>query len=115
MRDKAGQAKENFLAVEGRFAKNRLVTLGGGKGFGSSALKVDGKIFAMRSSKGCFVVKLPRERVDELVSLGGGKHFETAPGRRMKEWVAVQGENSDWVKLAEEAYEYVKQSGRQDA
>ena len=31
------------------------------KGFGSSALKVYGRIFAMVDAKGSFVVKLPRE------------------------------------------------------
>jgi hypothetical protein len=36
--------------------------------FGSSALKVHGKIFAMVSSAGQFVVKLPEARVDQLVA-----------------------------------------------
>jgi len=31
-----------------------------GRGFGSSALRVGGRIFAMLSSRGDFVVKLPR-------------------------------------------------------
>ncbi len=35
----------------------------GKKGFGSSALQLKGKIFAMLSNKGRFIVKLPRERV----------------------------------------------------
>jgi hypothetical protein len=40
------------------FAKDGRVSHGGGKGFGSGALKVNGKIFAMMSSNGEFVVKL---------------------------------------------------------
>ena len=44
----------------------------GGRGFGASALKVDGKIFAMVSG-GTLVVKLPRTRVDELVERGSGR------------------------------------------
>ena len=41
----------------------------------------------MISSKGQFVAKLPRERVDELVRLGQGEHFDPGHGRKMKEWV----------------------------
>jgi len=44
------------------------VTVGspGKKGFGSSAHQVNGKIFAMISSRGSFVVKLPKHRVESL-------------------------------------------------
>lgn len=115
MRQEAARANVRFRAVAESIAKDRLVTFGDGKGFGSGALKVDGKIFAMMWSKNCFVVKLPRKRVDELVNRGEGKHFEAAPGRRIKEWVVVQSENSDWVKLAKEACDFVKQRGREDA
>jgi len=62
------------------FARDPRVSLGGGKGSGSGALKVNGKIFAMMSSKGKFVVKLPKHRVDELIAAGDGEGFE--PRRR---------------------------------
>ncbi|HEY8094949.1 MAG TPA: hypothetical protein VIE65_02505, partial [Methylobacter sp.] len=48
----------SFVLVAHAFALDRRVVCGGGKGFGSGALKVDGKIFAMISSKGQFVMKL---------------------------------------------------------
>jgi hypothetical protein len=80
-------------------AKERQVTYGG-KGFGSTALKVKGKIFAMQSSKGEFVAKLPRGRVDELVRLGKGEYFDPGHGRLMKEWLVVRParsfEGTDW-------------------
>ena len=42
------------------------------RGFGSTALKVNGKIFAMVDSQGRFVVKLPQQRVFELMAGGQG-------------------------------------------
>lgn len=63
-----------FATLVKGFAKDRQVTYGG-KGFGSSGLKVNGKLFVLISSRGQFVAKLPRKRVDELVRLGKGEHF----------------------------------------
>ncbi len=82
----------------------------GGKGFGSSGLKVSGKLFAMISSQGKFVAKLPRERVDELVADGEGEAFDPGQGRLMKEWIALHAGSSTarWIELAREAHEFVK-------
>ena len=80
----------------------------GRKGFGSSALCVRDKIFAMLSSKDQFVVKLPRKRVDELVASGEGERFDPGHGRVMKEWFAVGSTSEDvWLSLAREALEFV--------
>jgi hypothetical protein len=39
------------------------------------------------------VVKLPRERVDELVESGKGKRFDPGSGRLMKEWASLRPTN----------------------
>jgi hypothetical protein len=79
-----------------------------GRGFGSSALKVRGKMFATLSSKGAFVVKLPRPRVDALVAAGEGTPFEPGPGRVMREWLELDRESGqEWASLAEEAMSFV--------
>jgi len=91
-----------FAPVVDALARDRRVSYGG-KGFGSSALKLNGKIFAMMSSKGKFVVKLPKDRVDELVRLGVGRYFDPGHGRLMKEWLAVDVGTGSWVELAREA------------
>src|SRR5437763_16263572 len=91
-----------FVPVVKAFAKDRRVT-SGGKGFGSSGLKVDGKLFAMVSSRGLFVVKLPRERVEELVRLATGRPFDPGHGRLMKEWIELDGGEASWIGLAREA------------
>ena len=79
-----------------------------GKGFGSSALKVNGRIFAMLSSRAEFVVKLPRERVDQLVDSGDAVHYDAGKGRPMKEWLARPPSSTlDWTALANEALAFV--------
>lgn len=76
--------------------------------FGSSALRINNKIFAMLSSQGDFVVKLPRGRVDEVIASGHGVRFDPAHGRLMKEWVVVgPAADEDWLTLAREAMEFV--------
>ena len=110
--DEAAKVDPRFAPVAAAFVKDRHVSHGEGKGFGSGALKVNGKIFAMMSSKGKFVVKLPKERVDELVASGKGEYFDPGRGRLMKEWFAAGSGGATWVQLAREAYTFVKGSQR---
>jgi len=56
-----------------------------------------------------FVVKLPKKRVDELVGGGKGERFEAGRGRIMKEWIAIGAGKANWIELAREAYQFVKQ------
>lgn len=80
-----------------------------GSGFGSGALKIGGKIFAMLSSRGDFVVKLPRQRVDALIASGDGDRYDPGRGRLMKEWLVVRSSSQDeWESLADEALEFVR-------
>src|SRR5262249_27538112 len=74
-----------FGRVANAFTKEPAVTFMEGKGFGSRALRVHGKIFAMLSSRGQYVVKLPAARVNTLVSSGSGQHFDAGKGRPMRE------------------------------
>ena len=96
----------------GAFAGDRAVSRGMKKGFGSGALKVKGKIFAMMSSKGQFVVKLPKERVRDLVASGEGQYFDPGRGQLRKAWLAVGGGKANWVQLAREGYHFVKRGSR---
>lgn len=76
------------------------------KGFGSSALQFNGKIFAMLSH-GKLVVKLPRQRVDALAAEGFGQRFDPGHGRLMKEWFALEpSADEDWLPLAREAMDF---------
>ncbi|WP_410613688.1 hypothetical protein [Amycolatopsis sp. lyj-109] len=76
-------------------------------GFGRSALRAHGRIFAM-FVRGRLVLKLPRARVDELVEGGHGVRFDANKGTPMKEWLALApGSPHPWAALAEEALEHV--------
>ena len=98
-----------FDRVARAFARDRRVTRGekGGKGFGSTGLKVDGKLFALVSSRGQYVVKLPKARVQALVSERAGELFDPGHGRLMREWIALNGNESRWLELAREARAFV--------
>jgi TfoX/Sxy family transcriptional regulator of competence genes len=96
-----------FQPVADAFAKHPDVT--SGKLMASYGLKVHGKIFAM-FGRSQFVAKLPKERVDELIGAGKGEHFNPGHGRLMKEWIALRSSDDEWVGVAREAYQFVKQS-----
>jgi TfoX/Sxy family transcriptional regulator of competence genes len=97
-----------FERIVSRFRDDPAVTPPGeGRKFGASGLKVDNKLFAM-VSKGELVVKLPRERVDELIAEGKGTRFDPGHGRLMKEWASVVPRHGrSWPKLAQEARDFV--------
>ena len=79
-----------------------------GQRFGASGLKVNGKLFALVSSTGQVVFKLPKGRVAELAASGIGMPFDPGHGRLMKEWVAIEaGAEVDWRGLAGEALAFV--------
>ena len=72
------------------------------------SLKTMRKMFAM-FQKGKYVVKLPKERVTELISSGEGKPYDPGNGKIMKEWVIIPEEHSDkWIAYASEAKQFAK-------
>ena len=91
-------------------ARDQLAKRGvtGGTGFGTNeGLRVSGKIFAMLV-RGELVVKLPRDRVDELVDAGAARRFDAGKGRPMREWASVSlGASRRWRGLVEEARTFV--------
>ena len=94
-----------FLDREG------VVPPGATAGFGSSALRVDGRIFAMLV-RGRLVVKLPSARVTSLVESGAGIPFDANKGTPMKEWFSLDPvSNLEWERLADEAYAFVSAAG----
>ena len=97
-------SRDRYAALVQALLREPDVTQSNKKGFGSTAVWTNGKIFALLSSKDEFVVKLSRPRVDALVAAGEGKRFELGPGRVMKEWFVVETKGEkQWLALAKEA------------
>lgn len=106
--ERAQGIDRRLVSILDAFATERSVSRGGGKGFSSRALTVNGKIFAMMASREQFVVKLPKERVGELVAAGKGRLFDPGHGRLMKEWLVVDEGEASRLGLAKEAYRFVR-------
>jgi hypothetical protein len=82
----------------------------GGSGFGRSAMRYQRKIFAMLV-RGHLVVKLPENRVGELVAAGHGDRFDANKGTPMREWLSLDpGSSLDWRQLAAEALTFAREA-----
>jgi hypothetical protein len=99
-------AEQRFEQLAARFLANPDVAQG--TGFGSApGLRIRGKIFAMLV-KDELVVKLPKDRVDELVASEAAAQFDPGHGRLMKEWASVSADSpEDWERLADDALRFV--------
>ena len=72
-----------------------------GSMFGCRGLRTGRRFFAIWWHER-LVVKLPPERLQELVAAGQGEHFEPMEGRRMNGW-AVLAETVAWDQVVTEA------------
>ena len=81
----------------------------------SRCLRVKGEFMAMPEYRtGDLVVKLPADRVAQLVESGAGLAFAPA-GRVFSEWVQVPERDSDaWAGLMEEAFIFASALGIED-
>ena len=109
MADHDGSQAELFAALCDEFAGTPGVSVPGigGRGFGSSALKINNSIFAMLVGDR-LVVKLPRTRVTELIESGVGEPFDAGKGKPMKEWVGLLGDEGTCRQLVAEALSFVR-------
>ncbi|SFW62762.1 hypothetical protein [Amycolatopsis australiensis] len=100
--------EERFEALVDEFTGRPGITPPGATGgFGRTALRAQGRIFAM-FVRGQLVLKLPKARVDALVEAGHGVRFDANKGTPMKEWLALANDSPEpWPALAEEALEFV--------
>jgi hypothetical protein len=71
---------------------------------GLPCLRVSGAFFASCDHRsGDLIVKLPRQRVQELITAGVGKPFAPA-GRTFREWVLIDDHDlARWAELIDEA------------
>jgi hypothetical protein len=87
--------------------------------FGVLVLKTGGKPFAGLYKKD-LVVKLGVDRVQEMLKVKSGAHFDpSGAGRPMKEWIRIKEPASSakkkWLALAHEARTFVEQKRETEA
>ena len=100
-------SEENYSAIVEVLLRSHGVSHAQGMFRSAGQLRVHNRIFAMLVN-GNLVVKLPRERVDALVSAGDGLRFDPGHGRIMKEWVSVGPDSkADWMSLSHEALNFI--------
>ena len=96
--------------AEDRWQELVATTTGGpvteGTMFGSKGLRTGKKFFAIWWHEQ-LVVKLPAERLAELVAAGDGQPFEPMPGRGMNGWLVVEP-SVEWAPLAAQARAHVE-------
>jgi hypothetical protein len=81
------------------------------KMMGMRSVKLGGKLFC-GEWEDALVVKVGRERVDELIAAGRASPFDpSGRGRPMKDWALVGEPAGDWLALAEEARDGVRDGG----
>jgi hypothetical protein len=100
--------EERFDRLAAAFAVDPAVSPPGeGRGFGSSGLRYEGRIFTMLT-RGRLILKLPRARVDSLVDSRDGIRFDGNKGTPMREWFSLDPESTlEWELLAREALTFV--------
>ena len=80
----------------------------GGRRFGAHTLRHDGTIVAMLVDA-AVVLKLPGDRVSELVASGRGAPWDAGPGRRMRQWMTVVDDDPAMtLALGREALEFAR-------
>jgi TfoX/Sxy family transcriptional regulator of competence genes len=93
---------DEFSSLDG------VVPPGATAGFGSSALRFEGRIFAMLAHDR-LVVKLPAARVTALVDDGEGERYDAGKGRPMKEWLSLLPDSTvPWSDIAHEAFRFAR-------
>ncbi|MCW2578188.1 MAG: hypothetical protein JWR66_4218 [Modestobacter sp.] len=77
-----------------------------GSMFGSQGLRTGRKFFAVWWHDQ-LVLKLPPDRLQQLVTAGTARPFEPMEGRAMNGW-AVVGPSADWPALVDQARAFVE-------
>jgi hypothetical protein len=99
--------EEMFAAVAGRLVADNP-RLEQARMFGSIGLRTESGKFAGFARRDELVVKLPADRVAELLATGEGAVFDAGRGRPMREWVVLHpGDERELERYLLEAREFV--------
>ena len=90
------KVKEHFLKISGVQKQG-------------DSIKIKKKMFAMLNKGVKFVLKLPKDRVDELINSGNGQPYDPGNGKIMKEWVIIPMDVKEkWIEYTNEAMKFAK-------
>ena len=93
-----------YEEIKTHFSTDNDVTVLSGRG--AQGIKLGKKLIVM-FLKGNLLVKLPEERVSEIIAAGDGEPYDPGTGKPMKNWVLVTETRRDlWIKISEEAKQY---------
>ena len=93
-----------YEELKTHFSKDRDVTVLSGRG--AQGIKQGKKLIVM-FMKGEIIVKLPANRVSEIITSGEGEAYDPGTGKPMKNWVLIPETRKDlWIKYCEEAKNY---------
>jgi hypothetical protein len=96
-------SEEYWMKIKEQFLKLEDVQKQG------ESLKIKRKMFAFPAKDGNLTVKLPKERVTELLTSGEGLPYDPGNGKIMKEWVIIPLKYSDkWMDYAKEAMKFAE-------
>jgi hypothetical protein len=96
--------RARFDVLAAAFSEDPAVTRPERRGFAQGGLMRHGKLFATLRGED-LLLKLPAERVAQLIAAGLGAPFDANKGKPMKEWVLAQM-SADWEALSREAAEF---------
>ena len=95
-----------YTEIKGHFASDPDVEVLSGRG--AQGIKIGGKLFVM-FLKGDLLVKLPEQKVKEIIELGNGEAYDPGTGKPMKNRVLIRARNKNlWIKYSIEAKKHAK-------
>ena len=78
-----------------------------GQALGNTGLMTGGKLFAFLKD-GNLVLKLPADRIDDLIRTKGAVRFDRGQDKPLREWAVMPvAANADWSALVIEACDFV--------
>jgi TfoX/Sxy family transcriptional regulator of competence genes len=103
-RQQAAHARLEELSV----AQQALPGVDWGRMFGSTGLRIRGKVFAVAANAGGLLIKVPEAQADALVESGVADHMVMG-GVPRREWVLVPDDADDatWSEQLDAAFTYV--------
>jgi hypothetical protein len=98
--------EEHYAAIAAALVKAKGVTISSRRGFGQGGLMIHGKLFAVLRGA-TLLLKLPADRVAELIASKEGGAFDAGKGKPMREWVTIGPHaHAKWLQLAREALQF---------